>query len=478
MKTRSVGLFLFLTAALLAACDDSTRPGDFPPIRLVAGADASDTVQSVLTQALVVEVNGEGGPLPGTVVRFQSVPINPNDTWGGMTALLSPPDRNAFGSFISDTTDENGRSFVLVQLGTKAGVASIVVSVPDIGVEDTAHFTVLPGNAYSVKALPKDTTLYVGNSFVPRSTVVDRFQNPIDGPVTYTPVGDAVTFADGKAKAAQLGRALLVASFDSLADTAVVSVVPMMTFGAIRAGAVVMANADGSGYRVLAPAVAGPDPYTTDWTPSGDGLVFDHGGGSGPVDIVELDGTLRTVSASDDWGLYPEVSPDGSWVYFSRGTFGWDLYRVHLDGTGEEAVPMNTPGSDVAPSLSPDGKRLVYVLTDPGRDHLMLLDLGSGETTDLHIFGHTPAWSPDGTRIAYVNSTDFTLHTVAPDGSDDRSIGTATDRYDFGIDWSPDSKWVIARNMSRNWLEIVEVSSGLSFPLAFTTGYRGPSWKP
>jgi hypothetical protein len=32
--------------------------------------------------------------------------------------------------------------------------------------------------------------------------------------------------------------------------------------------------------------------------------------------------------------------------------------------------------------------------------------------------------------------------------------------------------------MSRNWLEIVEVSSGLSFPLAFTTGYRGPSWKP
>jgi dipeptidyl aminopeptidase/acylaminoacyl peptidase len=477
MKVSSIAPFLLLFFALLAGCDDSTRPGDFPPIRLVAGADASDTVLSVLTQALIVEVNGEGGPMPGTVVRFQGVPTNPNDTWGTMTALISPPDRNAFGSFISDTTDENGRAFALVQLGTKAGIASIVVTVPDIGAEDTAHFTVMPGNPYSVVALPSDTSLYVGNSFTPRSTVTDRYQNPIDGDVAYSTVGEAVAFADGKAKAVHIGRSLLIAAFDSLKDTTTISVVPMMTFGAIRGQEVVMANADGSGYRVLAPAGSG-SPYTTDWTPSGDGLVFDHGYGSGPIDIAELDGTVRTLNASDEWGLYPEVSPDGSWVYFSRGSYDWNLYRVHLDGTGEEAVPMNTPRSDVAPSLSPDGKRLVYVLTDPGRDHLMLLDLNSGETTDLNIFGHSPAWSPDGSQIAYLQSTDFTLHVVKPDGSDDRSIGAGNDRYDFGIDWSPDSKWVIARNSTRNYLELVEAASGLTFPLGFTAGYRGPSWKP
>jgi hypothetical protein len=478
MKSRYAALALLFGAALFGACNDSTSPGDFPPVRLVAGADASDTVTAVLTQALVVEVNDDGGPLSGAVVRFQSVPIDPQNTWGGMTALVSAPDREAFGGFLADTTDENGRAVALVMLGTKAGIASIVVTVPDIGAEDTAHFTVKPGNPYSVVALPHDTALYVGGSFVPRSTVVDRYQNPIEGLVEYRAIGQAVSYGDGKVSAVQLGKGQLIAAFDSLADTTTVSVVPMMTFGAIRGGQVVMANADGSGYRVLVPAVPGPSPYTTDWTPSGDGLVFDHGGGSGPIDMVDLDGTVQTLSASDEWGLYPEVSPDESWVYFSRGDYSWDLFRVHLDGSGEEAVPMNTPSSDVAPSLAPDGKQLVYVVTDPGRDHLMLLDLTTGVTTDLGIFGHTPAWSPDGSRIAYISSTDYTLHTVAPDGSDDRNVGAADSHYDFGIDWSPDSDWLIARNSSHNYLEIVGATSGVNFPLTFTAGYRGPSWKP
>ena len=131
-----------------------------------------------------------------------------------MGAYVSPPDRDQFGTFLSDTTDENGRAYALVQLGVAAGTAAIVVTVPDIGAEDTAHFTVKAGSPASVIALPQDTALYVGRSFSPRSTIVDSYQNPVEGPVTYRVIGSAVTFADGNVSAVQLGRGLLIASFD------------------------------------------------------------------------------------------------------------------------------------------------------------------------------------------------------------------------------------------------------------------------
>ncbi|HET7552894.1 MAG TPA: hypothetical protein VFK04_16490 [Gemmatimonadaceae bacterium] len=477
MNSRYAALTLLFGAALLGACDDSTGPKDFPPIRFVLGADGSDTVLAQLTQALVVEVNDEGGPLPGAVVRFQSVPTDPPSNWGGMSAYISPPDRNSFGTFLSDTTDENGRAFALVQLGRKAGVASIVVTVPDIGAEDTAHFTVKAGSPFSVVALPQDTALYVGHSFVPRSTVVDQFQNPIDGPVTYRTIGSAVTFADGKASAVQLGKGQLIAIFDSLADTTTVSVVPEMTFGALRGGIVVMANADGSGYTELATAWS---PFTTDWDPTGKLLAYDERGGStGTIKTVDLNGTVKTIGAVGAYGLYPEFSPDGAWVYYARGDFDFSTYRARADGSADEALAVTSQPNAVSPSLSPDGKRLVFSTGDWGQ--LAIVDIATGEWSYVNeAMGTSPAWSPDGSRIAYVatGNDGARLHTVAPDGSDNHRVGDENSSYDVGIDWSPDGRWIIARNNSKNRLEIIDATSDVTFPLGFTAGYRGPSWKP
>lgn len=477
MNARCAALTILLGTALLGACNDSTSPEDFPPIRLVAGTDASDTVLAQLTQALVVEVNDDGGPLPGTVVRFQSVPTEPPSAWGEMSAYVAPPDRNDFGTFLSDTTDENGRAFALVRLGKKAGRAGIVITVPDLGVEDTAHFTVLPGSPYAVIASPSDTAIFVGQSFVPQSRIIDRLNNPIDSSVSYRAVGSAVTFDDGVVKGARLGAGRLIASYRTLEDTAFVGVIPEATFAAIDRDAVITMKTDGSGYRVLAPASVSRNPYTTDWTASGDEVVFDHTSDYvGPIEAVNLAGAVRTISDASKWALYPEVSPDGGWVYFARGTGGWALYRVHTDGTGEEEIPISTPAADVAPSVAPDGDRLVYVVAGP--DRLMLLDLATGVSTDMNISGHTPAWSPGGRLIAYVVPYTDGLHVVAPDGSGNRRIGDAQSSYDLGIDWSPDGMWIIARNQSHDVLELVDVESGAAFPIPNTAGFRGPSWRP
>jgi TolB protein len=133
----------------------------------------------------------------------------------------------------------------------------------------------------------------------------------------------------------------------------------------------------------------------------------------------------------------------------------------------------------VSPSLSPDGKRLVFSTGDWGT--LAIVDIATGEWSYVDgALGTSPAWSPDGSRIAYVatGNDGARLHTVAPDGSDNHRVGDEASSYDVGIDWSPDGKWIIARNNSRNRLEIVDATSGLTFPLGFTAGYRGPSWRP
>jgi Tol biopolymer transport system component len=480
MKNGSVVTALLFGAAMIVGCGDSTRPADSPPIRLVAGADASDTVRSILTQALVVEVNDAGGPLPGAVVRFQSVPADANATWRGAGAYVSPLDRNQFGTFLSDTTDENGRAYALVQLGQVAGTAAVVLTVPDIGAEDTAHFTVKAGSPVSVVVLPQDTALYVGASFTPRASAVDAFQNPTEADVSFRTVGSAISYTDGKVKALRLGSGQFIATFGAQSSTAQVEVVPEMTFGAIRGdGAVVMANADGSAYRVLVPAIQGNGPFTTDWDPAGKLLAYDERYGSGNINTVDLEGTVNTIGAIEQYGLYPEFSPDGAWVYYAGLQGDFATYRAHTDGSGDEALTINSQPNAVSPSPAPDGERLVFSTGDWGQ--LAIVDIATGEWSYVDgAMGTSPAWSPDGSRIAYVatGNDGARLHTVAPDGSDDHRVGDEASSYDVGIDWSPDGKWIIARNNSHGYLELIDLAAGVTYPLPYTGGYRGPSWKP
>ena len=87
---------------------------------------------------------------------------------------------------------------------------------------------------------------------------------------------------------------------------------------------------------------------------------------------------------------------------------------------------------------SPDGRYIVFdSLSADG--HIGLLDLDSGTVTDLGE-GFFPAWSPDGTRIAFGMLDEeggSDLYTMAADGSD-RNRLTSDPEFDTGPQWSPD----------------------------------------
>src|SRR5205823_11128300 len=187
-------------AGLIAGgCGDhgaGTGPGA-SSLRIVYGDGVSDTVLTKPAQALVVEVRGENGlPAVGTVVRFQPLPIDSANPYslGVYVAPLTSPN---FFPFVADSADGRGRASVLIELGSRAGAARLVVSAPEFGLQDTARFTVLPGRAAHVMVQPRDTALYVGRAFQSRAVVTDQFGNPRPDPVTYGAIGSGLTITPG-----------------------------------------------------------------------------------------------------------------------------------------------------------------------------------------------------------------------------------------------------------------------------------------
>lgn len=154
----------------------------------------------------------------------------------------------------------------------------------------------------------------------------------------------------------------------------------------------------------------------------------------------------------------PSISPDGKWVVFTSERDGSaDIYRVHLDGSGLERL-TDDPAYDDQGVLSPDGKTLAFVSSrGTGRAHIWLLDLASRRArllTPSSGSDFRPAWSPDGKWIAFSSDRDsnaghlpgrwellqsLSVYVIRPDGSDLRRV-TRGRGVAGSPRWSPDGK--------------------------------------
>lgn len=109
----------------------------------------------------------------------------------------------------------------------------------------------------------------------------------------------------------------------------------------------------------------------------------------------------------------PSVAPDGSYavVAASRPSFEADAYtgqlwRVPLTDSVGEPTRLTRGFRDASPLLSPDGRLLAFLRSDPGEPPQLWVAPASGgeaaKATDAKLGVSQPAWSPDSTRLAYV----------------------------------------------------------------------------
>lgn len=465
MATMTKHLWMVLPLAGLGCGTLAGGPSSGHPtsVVFVAGQTATDTIGAALVQALVVQIPGAPA---GTVVRFEGGPVSGPEPFVLVAAVGSGP----FDATTVDTIGTDGRALARVKLGGLIGTARLRILVPEFGLQGSALYTIQAGRVALVLGAPHDSALLVGGRYPIRVRSWDRASNIVPDQTTLTSLDPNLTIVGGEVVAGSIGRGrILVRSATGLTDTTFVSVVPDGILSAFSNQGWVLFHTDGSLIQQRPTPQGGNAGFTANWAPDALTQVIDQS--AGPLRVLDLTGAVRNLPwPGNTTELYPSYSADGTWIYFARGdTAGFTIHRVHPDGLGDTTV-IALSGNDVAPAPAPDGNRIAYTINGPM--DLRLYDLRTRSTTRLGR-GHIPAWSPDGTRIAFL---DDDIGIMNADGTGIRRL-TQGQHLQLGFDWSPDGKWIVADGSPYS-LVLIDVSTGAVLPLGYSSGWATPSWKP
>lgn len=163
---------------------------------------------------------------------------------------------------------------------------------------------------------------------------------------------------------------------------------------------------------------------------------------------------------TDRYAGWPSWSPDGSWIAFvDLRSANSDIFLVHPDGTGVrqlsafQNMTLGDPDRTEHPwgriAWSPDSRTVATAVTasDQHAD-IWVWDVATGAhrviTTGLLSSAADPAWSADGSRIAFSGSqgpTSVDLWTVSPNGGPLQRLA-AIAGYESGPAWSPDGRYL------------------------------------
>ncbi|MEQ1924483.1 MAG: hypothetical protein ABL952_18460, partial [Pyrinomonadaceae bacterium] len=148
----------------------------------------------------------------------------------------------------------------------------------------------------------------------------------------------------------------------------------------------------------------------------------------------------------------------------------------------------NQAGTEYFPSLSPDGKDIVYAGVDGGQFDIFVLRVGGKKadklTPDSPENDTMPAFSPKGDLIAFRSERDKGgIFVVEPSGDNLRKVA------DFGYhpSFSPDGKQIVVSTFGREQptvraapdmsLKVVDIQSGSSRDLIKLEATH-PTWSP
>ncbi len=134
----------------------------------------------------------------------------------------------------------------------------------------------------------------------------------------------------------------------------------------------------------------------------------------------------------------------GSLAYVVRERAQQDIWVVEV-GTNAPLRITNDPEDDRDPAWSPDGSQLAFASHRDGNWEIYVYDLASGETTRMTVdlsFQAGPQWSPDGQWLVYESyqGNNLDIYVMPVDFSQPPQRITDSPAPDFSPAWSPDGR--------------------------------------
>ena len=236
-------------------------------------------------------------------------------------------------------------------------------------------------------------------------------------------------------------------------------------------------NADGSGVDQITSSRA--YDFSPSFFPSGDKIAFIRDSPRNGTDIftINLDGTGLT-KLTDDPGFYEEslaVSPDGTKIAYSRYNRSSEIFVMDADGSNVENLTRTGRVDEFGPDWSPDGQKIAFTSyrfdfvrsgdaeegrafvpqaieseaaasEEPREDvEISVMNADGTDRKDLtnsSAFDASPAFSPNGNRIAFSRLTfserseEGDIFVMRADGSGVKQL-TDTRAFEWGSDWQP-----------------------------------------
>ena len=422
----------------------TVREPDVDPPPVVDDLQLSETVLTLVVgadrQLTAVPVDAAGAPVPGATVAWSTLDASVATVSASGLVHAAGPGETRVRATSGDVSADVIVKAAAVEPPPPTGVASVELSETAVSLAE--------GTSRTLVATPRDANgAAIGGLAV-------RWRTSDEGVVYVT--------AGGELRAVRAGAADVTATVHGKVATARVTVTldtPYDLFYEVHVPALSrfhwmtrdVRDPAAPALVLMAGSVTSAQPVPS---PAGDRIAFTL---SNPLSTSNQ---LRVVDLHRETIWYFEVpgqvqdvtwSWDGAYLAFALRSeeTGLDVWTVRADGTGEVNLTAALGvGNDTQPTFSPAevGKLAFTRAGVDGTTRIWTVNLNGSNAAPLTtgVADADPAWSPDGTSIAFQRSGAATfgdLFFVSPMGAIQRSL--------YGVPgiqarpaWSPDGKLV------------------------------------